>query len=91
MSKDGAVELGSSEPKVTHRQLEDMSPLSDPVRLLEIGHKYSLKLKPQKIWAYVGTKAELFGNRSRIPVEELPEGVTIELASDDEVILTVEE
>lgn len=65
--------------------------MSDPVRDLRIGHKYRLRLKPQKVWAFAGTTEDLFGGRRYILVDDLPEGVMINLASDDELVLTIEE
>lgn len=68
-----------------------MSPLSDPVRLLEAGHEYRLRLKTQNIPAYMMSKEDLFRGRSSVPVEQLPEAVMITLDCQDEVVLKIED
>lgn len=83
------VQLNSSKDLVTWRLLEDVSPLSDPVRQLKAGHEYRLTLKPQRIWCYCGTVAELFGEREHIPRSEPPEEMIV-ISSDDELVLKVE-
>ncbi|KAK4497424.1 hypothetical protein PRZ48_011875 [Zasmidium cellare] len=86
------VELHTSEPHVTSHVLEDVSPLSDPVRQLEIGHEYRIKLKPQRILCYDRSIADLFEDKDITPRDELlPTAIEVVLASDDELILKVEE
>lgn len=85
------VELHASKPLTTRRLLEDMSPLSDPVRQLEVGHKYRLKLKTQRIRCYGRSIADLFGGEDPVSREELlPMAIEAVLACDDELILEVE-
>ncbi|EME44009.1 hypothetical protein DOTSEDRAFT_71723 [Dothistroma septosporum NZE10] len=88
---DGVVELHKSKPLKTVQYMEDMSPLADPMRLLQAGHEYRIRLKPQKESGYAMGKADLFRGREHIPVNELPQAVVVELKSDDEVVLKVEE
>lgn len=85
------MQLTAGQQLVTHRQLEDMSPLSDPARLLEAGHEYRLRLKSQQVPGYTMSKKDLFDGRSSVPVEQLPEAVMITLDSQDEVVLKVED
>ncbi|EGP88683.1 uncharacterized protein MYCGRDRAFT_91479 [Zymoseptoria tritici IPO323] len=85
----GVVELHSSKALVTSQQLEDMSPLADPIRDLKAGHEYRLRLK--RIPGYAMSMAELFGEKQYVDVRNLPETVVVELKSDDEVILAVED
>ena len=40
------VEIQSPKPLVTRQDIEDMSPLSDPVRQLVNGREYRITLKP---------------------------------------------
>jgi hypothetical protein len=75
---------------VTRQDLEDASPLSDPVRQLQNGHEYRITLKPQTVWCFAGSKAELFGGKKNIPVGDLPEGMMVRLESADELRLKVE-
>lgn len=84
------AELQSSRPLVTRQVLDDMSPLSDPVRQLKAGHEYRITLKPQTVWCSAGSKNELFGGRSSIPVKELPKGMMVTLESAGELKLKVE-
>jgi hypothetical protein len=84
------VELRSSEPLVIRQDLEDVSPLSDPVRQLRNGHEYRITLKPQTVWCFAGSKEELFGGKKNILVEELLEGMMVRLESADELRLKVE-
>jgi len=86
----GVAELRSSQPLVTKQTLEDMSPLSDPVRQLLAGHEYRLTLEPQRVRCYAGTKADLFKGKESIPVAELHEAIILTLKSDDELKLKVE-
>ena len=87
---DGVLELRASESLETRQRLEDVNPLSDPVRQLEVGHEYRIILKPQTIWSFVGSKADLFSGRTQVPVAELPEGIMVTLKTEDELILKVE-
>jgi hypothetical protein len=84
------VEIQSSKPLVTRQYIEDMSPLSDPVRQLENGHEYRITLKPQTVWSFAGSKEELFGGKESVPVGDLPEGIMARLESKDELRLKVE-
>jgi hypothetical protein len=84
------VELRSSKPLVTRQDLEDASPLSDPVRQLQNGHEYRITLKPQTVWCFAGSKEKLFGDKKNIPFEDLPEGMMVRLESADELRLKVE-
>ena len=84
------VEIQSSKPLVTRQYIEDMSPLSDPVRQLENGHEYRITLKPQTVWCFAGGKEELFGGKESVPVGDLPEGIMVRLESKDELRLKVE-
>jgi hypothetical protein len=84
------VELQSSKPLVTRQDLEDMSPLSDPVRQLKNGHEYRITLKPQKVWCFAGSKEKLFGDKKHVPVENLPEGMMVRLECASELMLKVE-
>ena len=86
----GVLEMVSSKPRETRQLLEDVSPLSDPVRMLENGHEYLLKLKPQTVWSYEGTKEDLFKGKEYLTEEEMPEGMMVTLACDDELVLKVE-
>lgn len=85
------VEIRQREPLVTKQMLDDMSPLSDPVRQLKAGHEYRVRLKPQTVWAFAGSKEELFKGREMVRVGELPEGVMVRLESEDELRLKVED
>lgn len=85
------VELRSSKPLVTKQDLEDMNPLSDPVKQLEAGHEYRITLKPQTVWCFVGGKQELFGGRENILVRDLPEGMMLRLECATELKLKVED
>jgi hypothetical protein len=84
------VEIQSSKPLVTRQDIEDMSPLSDPVRQLANGHEYRITLKPQTVWCFAGSKGDLFGGKEDIPVEDLPAGSMVKLESADELRLKVE-
>lgn len=84
------VELKAFNPLVTKQMLDDMSPLSDPVRQLEAGHEYRITLLPQTVWYFAGSKEELFRGRSSVPAEELPEGEQVTLKSVTELRLKVE-
>lgn len=85
------VELHAAKPYVTSRPLEDMDPGSDPVRDLEVGHEYSIKLNPQRILCYDRGIAEIFGSKDWTSRDELlPTAIEVELASDDELILKIE-
>jgi hypothetical protein len=84
------VEIQSSKLLVTKHDIEDMSPLSDPVRQLVNGREYRITLKPQAVWCFAGSKEELFGGKERVPVEDLPEGNMVKLESADELRLKVE-
>jgi hypothetical protein len=83
------VEIQSSKPLVTRQYIEDMSPLSDPVRQLENGHEYRITLKPQTVWCFAGSKEGLFGGKESVPVGDLPEGIMVRLESKDELRLKV--
>lgn len=86
------VELHASKPRVTKRLLEDISPLSDPVRDLKIGHEYRIKLKPQWILCYDCSITDLFGGEDRVPRGDLPKTpLQVVLTSDDEVLLKIVE
>jgi hypothetical protein len=87
LCRDGVVEL-FSKPFVTSLRLEDMSPHSDPVRQLEVGHTYRMKLKPRRLSCCKGTVEELFRGRRYVPVEELP--LLVDVMSNDELLLKVE-
>ena len=84
------VEIHSSKPLVTRQDLEDVSPLSDPVRQLLNGHEYRVTLKPQTVWCFAGTKEELFRGRTHVDVKDLPDGIMVRLESADELRLKVE-
>lgn len=85
------VEIQFSEPLVTRQGIEDMSPLSDPVRQLVSGHEYRITLKPQTVWCFAGSKEKkLFDGKENVPVEDLQEGVMVKLESADELRLKVE-
>lgn len=84
------VELRSSSPHVVRQVLDGNSPMSDPVRQLEIGHEYRITLKPQTVWSFAGSKKDLFNGESSIDVEDLPEGTLIRLESAAELKLKVE-
>jgi hypothetical protein len=83
------VELRSSSPLEIRQILDDISPLSDPVRQLEVGHEYRITLKPQTIWCFAGSKKDLFGGESSICVEDLPDGILLRLESVSELKLMV--
>ena len=91
LSPRDVIEINSSSSLTTHRQLEDMSPLSYPVRLLEVGHEYRIRLKKQDIWGFEGTKQDLFRGKESIVVEDLPEGAMVRLESLDEVVVKTEQ
>lgn len=84
------VELRSSSPLVVRQVLDGISPLSDPVRQLEVGHEYRITLKPQTVWCFVGSKKDLFDGKSSVDVEDLPEGALVRLESAVELKLKVE-
>jgi hypothetical protein len=84
------VELRSSRPLVARQVLDDMSPLSDPVRQLEVGHQYRITLKPQTVWCFPGSKKDLFSGESSVDVEDLPGGILVRLQSAAELKLKVE-
>jgi hypothetical protein len=84
------VELSSTNPLVMRQCLDDISPLSDPVRQLKNGHEYRVTLKPQTVWAFPGSTKELFGDERYIPTEDLPTGIMVKLESLDELKLKVE-
>ena len=84
------VELRSSSPLVVRQVLDDISPLSDPVRQLEAGHENRITLKPQTVWCFAGSKKDLFDGKSSVCVEDLPEGTLIRLESATELKLKVE-
>ena len=84
------VELRSSSPLVVRQRLDGISPLSDPVRQLEVGHEYRITLKPQTVWCFVGSKKDLFDGKSSVDVEDLPEGALVRLESAVELKLKVE-
>lgn len=83
------MELRSGESLLTRQMLDDMSPLSDPVRQLEAGHEYRITLKPQTVWCFAGRKEEFFGGKCGVPVENL-QGVMVKLESTTELKLKVE-
>ena len=84
------VELRSSSALVTRQTLDRISPLSDPVRQLEVGHEYRITLKPQTAWCFAGSKKELFQGNISVDVEDLPKGTMIRLESKTELRLKVE-
>lgn len=84
------VELRSSSPHVVRQVLDGISPMSDPVRQLEVGHEYRITLKPQTVWSFAGSKKDLFDGESSIDVEDLPEGTLTRLESATELKLKVE-
>jgi hypothetical protein len=84
------VELRSSSPHVVRQVLDGISPMSDPVRQLEVGHEYIITLKPQTVWSFAGSKKDLFDGESSIDVEDLPEGTLTRLESATELKLKVE-
>lgn len=84
------LEISWPTPRVTQQVLGAMNPLADPARQLEAGHEYRLRLKPQRIWCYLGSVEELFGDCGDIAWSERPEGMMITLASDGELVLKVE-
>ena len=91
LARSQVLEIHASEPHVTEHQLEDVSPLSDPVRQLEVGHEYVIKLIPQKIKCYEMEIEKTFQGREYVPKEELPEAFEVVLASEDELRLKIEE
>ena len=84
------VELRSSSPHVVRQVLDGISPMSDPVRQLEVGHEYRITLKPQTVWSFAGSKKDLFDGESSIDVEDLPKGTLTRLESATELKLKVE-
>jgi hypothetical protein len=76
------VELQPSKSIVTKQMLDNMSPLSDPVGQLEVGHEYRITLKPQTVWCFAGSKEELFRGKSSVPVGDLPEEKMVRLTLD---------
>lgn len=84
------VELRSSSPLVMRQTLDDISPLSDPVRQLEVGHEYRITLKPQTVWGFAGSKKDLFDGQSSVDVDDLPDGILVRLESTVELKLKVE-
>lgn len=84
------VELRSSSPLVVRQVLDRISPMSDPVRQLEVGHEYRITLKPQTVWSFAGSKKDLFDGESSIDVKDLPEGALVRLESAAELKLKVE-
>jgi hypothetical protein len=83
------VELRPSSPLETRQMLDGISPLSDPVRQLEVGHEYRITLKPQTVWCFVGSKKDLFGGETSICVSDLPDGILLRLGSASELKLKV--
>ncbi|USW53063.1 hypothetical protein Slin15195_G063820 [Septoria linicola] len=85
------LEIYASKPRETVLYLSDIDPGSDPVRQLEIGHEYAVKLIPQRIKCYQRSIQQIFGDRDSVPVEELPEAFEVVLECDTEMRLKVEE
>lgn len=83
------VELRSSGPLVARQVLDDISPLSDPVRQLEVGHEYRITLKPQTVCCFAGSKKDLFNGESSVDVGDLPDGILVKLESTSELKLKV--
>ena len=69
--------------------LDDISPLSDPVRQLKVGHEYRITLKPQTVWCFAGSKKDLFNGESGVDVGDLPDGILVKLESTSELKLKV--
>lgn len=69
--------------------LDDISPLSDLVRQLEVGHEYRITLKPQTVWCFAGSKKDLFNGESSVDVEDLPDGILVKPDSTFESKLKV--
>lgn len=86
------IEIKKGLPIATSQLLEDMNPLADPVRMLKAGHEYRIRLKEQKVWWLGRSKADLFKERTKIPVDDLPDDdPLLKLASGDELRLRVED
>lgn len=83
-------ELDTSKPNVVRKALDHVSPYSDPVNILEIGHEYRLTLHAQKVRCWDQSVAEIFGDREYLPREEIPVAMEVLLACDDELLLKVE-
>jgi len=87
---DVVTELHSDKPNSVSLLLDDMSPLADPVNILEIGHEYRLTLKPQRVRCWGRSIDEIFGGKEDIPRGEIPDPKEVLLACDDELLLKVE-
>ncbi|KAF2169658.1 hypothetical protein M409DRAFT_52176 [Zasmidium cellare ATCC 36951] len=86
------LELHASQPYILCRPMDEIDPRSDPIRDLKIGHTYRFKLQPQRILCYDRSIVDLFGKDDYVSRDELlPTSIEMLLASDDEVILKIEE
>ena len=66
-----------------------MDPLCDPVRLLRDGHRYRVRLTPQKVrWRY-RTADEVFKGEKYLPAGEMEKEAPVVLESSDELYVTV--
>jgi hypothetical protein len=83
------MEFRSSSPLVVRQVLDDISPLSDPVRQLEDGHEYRITLQLQTVWCFAGSKKDLFNGESSVDIEDLPDGILVKLESTFESKLKV--
>lgn len=88
---DEFVELRASEVLVTSQYVEDISPLATPICHLKAGHRYRVRMKPQKVLGCAMSIAELFRGCSSLAVGEVPQAVMVDLSSDDEAVLMVED
>ena len=90
LEPDNVIELDSSKPNIARYTLDHISPLSDPVSILENGHEYRLTLKPQTVRCWNRSVDEIFGEREWLSREEVPESVPVLLACEEELLLKVE-
>ena len=83
--------LEPGKPLITTQYFDEMSPLCDPLRATKVGHQYRLRLKPQEAWWSDQTKEELFREHNVLRTDEPPQVTPVQLASDDEVKIQVED
>jgi hypothetical protein len=84
------VELHFSKPFVARQMLDGVSPLSDSVRQLDVGHEYRITLRPQTVRSFVGSKKDLFNGKSTVDFDDLSEGALIKLESKTELRLKLD-
>lgn len=85
------VTLEPGKPLIATQYFDEMSPLCDPLMATKVGHQYRLRLKTQEAWWIDQTKEELFKEHKVLRTDDLPQPTLVQLVSDDEVKVQVEE